>query len=290
MEPGIILHGGARKSQGERDEFEVNFVKDYAAKTYKLLKKGMSAVDAIEIAIVLMENNPTFDAGTGSYVQYDRKVRMTAVMMDSQRVLPYGVVNVENVKNPILGAKLLRDIGQILGGSEATYFLRKHGFEHYNPIRPESYEFPKPIVDGPKPGYLTSPTTVGAVAIDIWGNIAAATSTGGVGGETPGRIGDVATTAATYANKVIGISSSGKGEYNHAVGLAQAIRTRVADGLELEDAVKKTFDELKELGSKAGVIAIHKKYDEQIIIKPFFNTETMIWASMLKDELKHTFS
>lgn len=141
---------------------------------------------------------------------------------------------------------------KVLGGSGATQFARKNGFEVFSteiPQRKAEYEA-KLIGNGKG--------TVGCVALDKEGKIAVATSTGGKGFEVPGRISDSATVAGNYANEFCGVSLTGVGEDIVSGAVAAKIVTRVTDGFTLKDAFAKTFDELKPIDGFAGAIAIDK--------------------------------
>lgn len=268
----IIIHGGFFS------EFFTNnivkFQKQEALKT--ITKKGFiflkkhSAIDTVAYTVSLLEKNPLFNAGTGSQIQSDGIIRMSASIMDGKLLKMAGVVNIEEVEHPILIAQKLLDYDdKILGGREATLFARKLGFKKHNPETKErraEYENRK----------ASSPTsTVGCVCLDKNGHIAVATSTGGKGFETPGRISDSSTVAGTYANAHCGISLTGIGEDIVNNAMAAKIVTRVSDGMSIQKAFKKSFDELKEQRGFAGAIGIDKYgniYHQQ-------SDPTMVYAS-----------
>ncbi len=171
--------------------------------------------------------------------------------MDGETQKMSGVINIEDVKNPIQVAQVLMQVDdRILGGSGATNFARKNGFEEFSteiPQRRAEYEAKvKSLGTG----------TVGCVALDSNGKIAAATSTGGKGFEIPGRISDSATVAGNYANEFCGVSLTGVGEDIVSGAVAAKIVTRVTDGFSLEKSFEKTFAELKPYDGFAGAIAI----------------------------------
>ena len=251
MTPKLVIHGGAGKLEGTIHKVEAmqSALLEIVSKSYKVLNNE-DARTAVVYAVKCLEDNPLFNAGTGSKLQKDGKIRMSAAIMDSQSNKFSGVINIQNVKNPIEVANYLNNKkNTVLGGKEATHFARKIGFANYNPITKERYqEFEKNI--------LGESGTVGAVAIDKKRNITAATSTGGMGGETPGRISDTPTVAGNYANEFSGVSSTGIGEQivNHA--LSSRIVTRVQDGLSLKDSVEKTMREADKHQYNFGVITI----------------------------------
>jgi L-asparaginase len=141
---------------------------------------------------------------------------------------------------------------RILGGSGATNFARKHGFEVF------STEIPQRKAEYEAKLASTGTGTVGCVVLDADGKIAVATSTGGKGFEIPGRISDSATVAGNYANAFCGVSLTGVGEDIVSGAVATKIVTRVTDGFLLEAAFEKTFNELKPFDGFAGAIAIDK--------------------------------
>ncbi|MBL8107752.1 MAG: isoaspartyl peptidase/L-asparaginase, partial [Anaerolineales bacterium] len=141
---------------------------------------------------------------------------------------------------------------RVLGGSGATNFARQHGFEVF------STEIPQRRKEYEDKLAATGTGTVGCVALDANGNLAAATSTGGKGFEIPGRISDSATVAGNYVNQHCGVSLTGVGEDIVSGAVATKIVTRVTDGFTLEKAFEKTFAELKPYDGFAGAIAIDK--------------------------------
>jgi L-asparaginase len=195
-----------------------------------------------------------FNAGIGSQIQSDGKIRMSASLMDSTTMKMSGVINIEEVKNPIQVAEVLMTVDdRILSGEGATDFARKNGFEKFSteiPQRRNEYEAKLAS---------TGTGTVGCVALDNAGQIAVATSTGGKGFEIVGRVSDSATVAGNYCNEFCGVSLTGVGEDIVSGAVAAKIVTRVTDGFSLEKAFEKTFAELKPFDGFAGAIAIDNK-------------------------------
>jgi L-asparaginase len=156
-----------------------------------------------------------------------------------------------------------------LSGKGAQNFARENGFAYYNPETPQRRkEYEKKLSDSIRLG------TVGCVAMDASGNLAAATSTGGKGFEIPGRVSDSATTAGNYANTHAAVSCTGVGEDIVSGAVASNIVTRVTDGMPLALATKKTLDELKPFDGFAGVIGISATGD-------IYHSDThpyMVWA------------
>lgn len=267
--PRLIIHGGAgKRPPASRQKKIQKALDEILERSYPvLLEKG--AVEAVVHAVMILEDNPLFNAGTGSRLQSDGRARLTASLMDGHRQRFSAVVNIEKVKNPIKVAHLLQgERFTVLAGREATAFARARGFRPYNPITEEGLKEWQRRCEGAE--------TVGAVAIDSKGNIASATSTGGVGCETPGRVSDVASPCGTYANGLVGVSCSGRGEDIVNMALAVRVATRVTDGMGLKEAMKSALRELGAIGGKAGMIALDKEGRTLCL----YNTPFMSYAVM----------
>lgn len=251
----IVIHGGFL-SEFETDEI-TKAAKQLALE--RIVRAGHAffqdhtATETAAYTVSLLEDDELFNAGTGSQLQSDGTIRMSAAIMDGTASAMAGVINIEKVKNPVLVAeKLLPLEDKVLGGFGATNFARMHGFESY------SSETEKCRNEFEEKKEASRTSTVGCVCMDYSGNITAATSTGGKGFELPGRISDTATVAGTYANAFCGVSMTGIGEDIVNTAMAAKIVTRVTDGMTLADAFEKTFSELKEAGGTAGAIAIDR--------------------------------
>ena len=251
----LIIHGGFFSESSTNNETKV-------AKQQALLRivknsydymKTHSAVETVVYATSLLEDDELFNAGIGSQIQSDGKIRMSASLMDSTTMKMSGVINIEEVKNPIQVAEVLMNVDdRILSGEGATDFARKNGFEKFSteiPQRRKEYEAKLAS---------TGTGTVGCVVLDNEGRIAVATSTGGKGFEIVGRVSDSATVAGNYCNEFCGVSLTGVGEDIVSGAVAAKIVTRVTDGFSLEKAFEKTFAELKPFDGFAGAIAIDK--------------------------------
>ena len=249
----VIIHGGFFSESSQSNETKI-------AKQQALLRiakashdylKTHTAVETVVYAVSLLEDDELFNAGIGSQIQSDGKIRMSASLMDGTTQKFSGVINIEDVKNPIqVAQKLMPFDDRVLGGDGATNFARQHGFEEF------STEIPQRRAEYEAKLKSNGSGTVGAVAIDQHGKLAAATSTGGKGFEIPGRISDSATVAGNYANALCAVSLTGVGEDIVSNATAAKIVTRVTDGFSLQDAFGKTFEELKPYDGFAGAIAI----------------------------------
>jgi L-asparaginase len=252
----VIIHGGFFSESSQSLETKIakqNALKQIVSNSYEFLKTH-TALETIVFAVEQLENDELFNAGIGSQIQSDGKIRMSASMMDGKSTKFSGVVNIENVKNPIrVAEKLFGTVDRVLGGEGATRYAHSNKFEVFNPEIPQRRKEYEAKLGTKSMG------TVGCVALDAQGNIAAATSTGGKGFEVPGRISDSATTAGNYATMHCGVSCTGIGEDIVSTAVATKIVTRVSDGFTIEKAFEKTFGELKEIDGFAGAIAIDHK-------------------------------
>ena len=252
----IIIHGGFFSESSTNHETKVakkNALEQIVKSSFEFLKNH-SALETVVFAVSQLEDDELFNAGIGSQIQSDGKIRMSAALMDGETQKMSGVINIEAVKNPIQVAQILmQEDDRVLGGTGAISFARAHGFEVFSteiPQRKAEYEAKlKSLGTG----------TVGCVALDNNGKLAVATSTGGKGFELVGRISDSATVAGNYANGFCGVSLTGVGEDIVSNATAAKIVTRVTDGFLIKDAFTKTFNELLPYDGFAGAIGIDNK-------------------------------
>src|ERR1700761_580204 len=268
----LIIHGGFFSESGTNHEVKKakqEALKEIAELGYKHLA-AHTALETVVYTVHLLENCELFNAGTGSQIQSDGRIRLSASLMDGKTMKFSGVINVEEVKNPICIAEKLQNYeDKVLSGKGAQDFARENGFGYHNPeIQQRRWEYEQKLSGSIRKG------TVGCVALDMAGNIAAGTSTGGKGFEIPGRVSDSATAAGNYANAFAGISCTGVGEDIVSGGVAAKIVTRVTDSMPLAAATEKTLDELKPFNGFAGVIGISASGD-------IYHADThpyMVWA------------
>ena len=252
----LIIHGGffSESTQtAKTKELKQTALKEIIQKSYQYLLLN-SAIDTAVYAVSLMEDNPLFNAGLGSQIQKDGKIRMSASVMDGKTKKFSGVLNIESIQHPIHVAQALQiENDRVLGGEGANEFAVKMGIPFFNVETIERrQEYQERLIS-------SGQGTVGCVVLDKEGKLAAATSTGGKGFEMSGRISDSATVAGNYANDFCAISCTGVGEDIVACALAAKIVTRVTDGHSIEGAFTKSFDELKEFDGFAGAIGIDIK-------------------------------
>ena len=249
----IIIHGGFFSESSTNHETKIakqQALLRIVTDSYTYLKEH-TALETVVYAVSLLEDDALFNAGIGSQIQNDGKIRMSASLMDGSTLKMSGVINIEEVKNPVQVAQVLMAYeDKVLGGSGATHFARQHGFEKF------STEIPQRRAEYEAKLEAKGIGTVGCVALDASGKIAVATSTGGKGFEIPGRISDSATVAGNYANGFCGVSLTGVGEDIVSGAVATKIVTRVTDGFTLKVAFAKTFAELEPFDGFAGAIGI----------------------------------
>ncbi|MEE1878037.1 isoaspartyl peptidase/L-asparaginase family protein [Altererythrobacter litoralis] len=245
----IAIHGGAGTLQ--RDKMTPEMQVEYEAALQRaldagadVLKQGGSAMDAIQASIVLLENDPHFNAGRGAVFTWEGENELDAAIMDGRDRSAGAVTGVKTIKNPILLAETVRQDGRhvFLSGAGAEEFAKERGLETAPPewfaTEPRRKALERVKAD-PKISALEVDLkfgTVGAVALDQNGNVAAGTSTGGMTGKRWGRIGDAPVIGAgTYAdNRSCAVSATGWGEFFIRVGVAHEICTQLRMAKEAE--------------------------------------------------------
>ena len=282
-------------------EAHLRGVRNALAAGWRVLNAGGAALDAIEEAVVVMEDDETFDAGRGSFLNRDGKVQLDALIMDGATLRAGGVGCVERVRNPVRAArKILSESPHVyFVGEGAERFAAEHGVEL---CRNEELVIPREVErlreyqragagnSSAKDGNdLFAPEishdTVGAVALDRAGNIAAATSTGGTLNKAPGRLGDSSLIGCgCYADNLsAAVSTTGWGEPIMKLVLAKWTADRVAAGNLPEWAAQEAMNYLKQrLNGHGGIIVLNARGQFGIA----HNTPRMAWAfrSVKKEE------
>ena len=257
MHPSLLLHGGAgAQDPTQRDERERGLRRAFDV-AWTILQQGGSALDAVVSAVVELENNPVFNAGVGACLTEDGTVELDASLMEGTTLQAGAVGAVRTVRNPILLAKAVMDSQRhvFFVGEGAERFAREHGFPITQPdelITPRQRQRWQQSKQG-------SPGTVGAVARDRHGHLAAATSTGGMTNKLPGRIGDSASIGAgTYADDALGAgSATGKGESIIRTTLTRTAVEWLRDGRDPQWAASQAIALLEQrTHSEAGLILI----------------------------------
>lgn len=258
----IIVHGGAG-SYGN-DSVVNQKIKDVISfaveQGYAVLEKGGSAIDAVETAIRILEDSPLFNAGKGSVLNEEGFVEMDASIMDGKTLKAGAVAGVRDFPNPITLARLVMEKTPhlLFAGEGIERLIDKFNLKRVSPkslITPERLEEFKKQKESQRKG------TVGAVAIDKNGNIAAGTSTCGMANKMVGRVGDSPIIGAgTYAkNSTCGVSCTGHGEFFIRQSAAFQVSSLVELGkFPLQKAVEFVLSEIKNMGATGGMIAIDK--------------------------------
>lgn len=267
-EPKLIIHGGAGSSLKGKGGLQAvrQSLHEIVAEVYQLLLEGKSATDAVIFGCQLLENNPRFNAGTGSVLQSDGQIRMSASLMDGEKQRFSGVINVSRVKNPIDLAKELQEReDRVLSDYGSAELLRELQLPIYDPLTDlrlqEWMEERKENFSRKMAGVVAESEearrgTIGVVALDQYGKISAGTSTGGKGLEKIGRVSDSAMPAGNYANGYAAVSCTGIGEDIIDECLAAKVVIRVTDGLSLSQAMEKSMTEALQNKRDLGAIAL----------------------------------
>lgn len=275
MTVAMVVHGGAGKWRPGSDDDAIAGVKAAVEAGREVLLAGGSALDAACTAAVILEDNPIFNAGTGATLNFDGFVEMDACLMESEYSQVGAVSGLQRVKNPVLVArKVMEETDHcMLTGDGAQRFARTMGFGDYDPItadRRRDWEDKKTKLDEAMqerafktrrflkqhPEYAGG--TIGVVALDANGVLCAATSTGGYTLKLAGRVGDTPIPGAgNYADKVVGASATGTGEYVMRSLSTRQIADYVRAGMKLDAAMSRMLDELvRDYNADVGFIAI----------------------------------
>ena len=266
--PKLIIHGGAGSSlQGKGSIMAVReSLYDILKQVYAGLEKGTPALEAVIQGCRLLEDDPRYNAGTGSVLQSDGQIRMSASLMNGETQTFSGVINVSRIKNPVELAQVLQERrDRVLSDLGAIELVRELQVPTHNPLTDlrlnEWLQDRKGNFQRSMANVVSTPAgtgTIGVVVLDNQGKIAAGTSTGGKGFEYIGRVSDSAMPAGNYATADAGISCTGIGEDIINECIAARIVVRVTDGLSLADAFAKTMTESKANQRDLGAIGIDK--------------------------------
>jgi len=203
----IIVHGGAGEVAPESLEARKHGCRAAAEAGAVILKRGGQALDAVQAAAEILENNPLFNAGTGSTLNCEGRVETDAAIMDGSTLKAGAVAAVSGIRNPIQLARAVMEHSPhiLLAGEGAYRFATLHGIENCDPG--------ELVVPAQRSHWEKEHGTVGAVALDAHGRLAAATSTGGIFDKLPGRVGDTPLIGCgTYADTNAAVSCTGSGE------------------------------------------------------------------------------
>jgi L-asparaginase / beta-aspartyl-peptidase len=302
-DPVLVVHGGAWAMPDDMVEAHIRGVTNALAAGWRVLERGGAALDAVEEAVVIMEDDETFDAGRGSFLNREGKVQLDSLIMDGATLRAGGVGCVERLRNPVRAAR------KILSESPHVYFVgegaEKFAAEHGVPLcKNEDLIIPREVERLKKyqaevarraaepPGSIAhgndlfAPTahdatishdTVGAVALDHDGNIAAATSTGGTLNKAPGRLGDSSLIGCgCYADNLsAAASTTGWGEPIMKLVLAKWTADRIAAGNLPEWSAQEAMNYLEQrVNGHGGIIVLNREGHIGIA----HNTPRMAWG------------
>lgn len=293
----LVVHGGAgtmtkQNTPPEKEKAIIASVQAALNTGYEILSRGGSAIDAVEAVIIRLEDDSLFNAGRGSVFNSDGEIEMDASVMDGKTLDAGAAAGLRIVKNPIMAAKRIMSetphvmlvgrnaeqfaISQHLVTMSPYYFATNSAWRSYLQAKKEdSVQRAKQKKNQGNKNHDGKHGTVGAVALDMNGNLAAGTSTGGMTYKMPGRVGDSPIIGAgTYAdNNTCAVSCTGQGEYFIKLGVAKAVSDRIElKQMSLDTAVNEVINKkLADMGGEGGLIAIDKEGN----ISMSFNTAGM---------------
>ncbi len=281
----LVIHGGAGNINPENLSNEKEYqqaLNEALEAGYEVLESGGTALEAVEIAIAIMEDSPLFNAGKGAVFNHYGQNELDASVMDGSNLKAGAVTGLMRVKNPISAAlAVMRHSKHVmLSGDGAEEFCKEQGLQMVDPsyfYTEKQYNRLIEIQNKEIDAKEEKKGTVGAVALDKNGNIVAGTSTGGMTDKKYGRIGDSPIIGAgTYAdNNTCGISCTGTGEYFIRTVAAHEVSNLMQyQDLNLQQAQKKVIEKIGRLGGDGGMIGVDKKGN----VAWFFNTQGMFRA------------
>ena len=281
----MVIHGGAGVMDQKSMTSEMQ--NEYIAVLSRVLQVGDSVLshggtcmDAVEKSIMIMEDSPLFNAGKGAVFTHDGIVELDASVMDGKSLKAGAIAAVRDIKNPIRVARAVMDKSEhvMLSGLGASQFAKEQGFEPVDNSyfhTEKRYQSLQELLKKEKEATINDKHgTVGCVALDRYGNIAAGTSTGGMNNKKYGRIGDSPIIGAgTYANNETGgFSCTGHGEYYIRLGFSRDISAIMEySKFSITEACQEEIRKLTEMGGTGGVIGLDKKGN----IAMEFNTSGM---------------
>ncbi|XP_053189684.1 isoaspartyl peptidase/L-asparaginase [Scomber japonicus] len=294
MLPVLVVHGGAGHIPEERAERSTAGVCSAARAGYAVFQRGGSSMDAVVEAVTQLENNPSFNAGCGSVLNVKGEVQMDAIVMEGKTLASGAVSAVRNIANPVQLARLVMDKTShaCLTAEGANQFARLMGvpevtqeslITEYSRMRWKKNLAPDA---NPVECQMGKMGTVGAVAVDSEGNVACATSTGGILNKMEGRVGDTPCIGCGgYADNQVGaVSTTGHGEAIMKVTLARHILFHMEQGQSAEAASDWGLAYMKSrVGGLGGVVTV----DPQGNWAARFSSKQMSWAAVQKDILHY---
>lgn len=303
----VVIHGGAgtilkKDMSSELEEQYRAKLKEALTQSYQKIKEGKSSLEAVEAAIVVMEDSPLFNAGKGAVFTSDGRNELDASIMYGKDKSAGAVAGLTVVKNPIKAAIAVMQKSEhvMMIGKGAEQFAKKEGLEIVNPkyfwtqhrwdalqkVKKAELKANQPnaMNNSHYPSYYWVDKkfgTVGCVALDKDGNISAGTSTGGMTNKKYGRVGDAPIIGAgTYADKNVGISGTGWGEFYIRTSAARTVAAKYEyQNKDVKTATQEVMLEIEKLGGDGGIIALDKNGN----VAMTFNTEGMYRGTVTED-------
>jgi beta-aspartyl-peptidase (threonine type) len=287
---GLIVHGGAKEiAPGEEQDNRDGCLEALVAGR-AVLERGGAATDAVEASIRVLESRPVFNAGVGSCLNNKSEVEMCSALMDGKTLDVGAVGAIKDVRHPIsVASRMLREEAILIAGDGAYEFARDHGAELCSQR--------DLIIEKQAKSLAEAHDTVGAVAVDMNGNVAAGTSTGGLTGAARGRMGDSALPGCGYYadNNVGAVALSGHGEGLARLAAAAQIMAAIErDGP--QSAIAKSLSQMRRVGGDAGGIAIdrlgrmgwwHNSPDFAVAMASSERPEPRVWLNKDEDIAAH---
>lgn len=285
----IIVHGGAWSIPENMVKDSISGTEEAVKIGWEILLKGGAALDAVEKAVNCMEENPVFDAGKGAALNERGNVELDAIIIDGATLNTGAVAGVKNIIHTVSLARIIMEKTEhvFVIGEGANLIAKENGFEEISEeelITESALNEWKQFKFRGAVNTLYNVDTVGAVALDSFGNIVAATSTGGITGKKIGRVGDSPIIGAgAYADsKIGGASATGHGESILKVMLSRNAIENLKQGLSPSEAAKLSLKDMKNrVDGHGGLILLDKLGN----IGFHFTTEKMVWAYIKNDKL-----
>jgi beta-aspartyl-peptidase (threonine type) len=294
----ILCHGGAGQVRSGKEKIVEEGVRKAVIKGFSRLKSRGSALDAVEECVKTMEDNPNFNAGIGSVLTIKGTIEMDASISDGRTLNSGAVAMISSVRHPVSLARVVMEKTDhvLIVGESAEKIAEKFGLEKCDPRtleRVEMWKEAKKRFEKGELNYLPKTMslvklfpdlteTVGAVAVDINGNCAAATSTGGLMLKLPGRLGDTPIIGAgNYADNKSAASCTGIGEVAIRLCLAKTACEYIGAGLPAHESAKHCIDlvNTKQSAQDMGVITVDSSYNYGLA----HNTKNLVWALQTKE-------
>ena len=288
--PALILHGGAGARRERNYDLEVVHMREVVEAMKARLEAGASALDVAVETVVMLEDSGLYVAGRGASPNLDGEYELDASIMGGETGKAGAVAALQGFKNPVVAARAVMDKTPhvMLAGNGAARFAAAQALEPV--IEPDQWFTRAGKGEDNHPPGTLSHGTVGVCVLDIHGRLAAATSTAGVFGKMPGRVGDTPIPAAgTWADENAAVSCTGQGEYFIRAAAAARTAIGVGAGQSLSDAAAATIARIGDMGGDGGLIALDRNgviadpYNSQGMKRAWLDTDGNIVVRVFND-------